>query len=149
MGVPVAPRFRIRLAEDDSPELFCYGCREWWPVSIEFWPSRTSFWRCRACEKERARLYQVRKLLDPEGRIKNVNKSRRYRAYLRGEEPELLPVNEAVAREYNAAKARRRRFETREEAKAAERAYKREWMRRDRARKREAEGRAKHERKAA
>lgn len=142
------PRFRLRITGEDA-ELYCHGCREWWPVTLEFWPSRTSFWRCRACERERSRLYQAQKSLDPEFRVKNVNKSRRYRAYLRNEAPELIPVNEAAIREYENAKARRRRYETTEERREAERAYKREWMRRDRERKREAEGRRKHERRAA
>lgn len=125
------PRFRIRLTEDDIPELYCHGCQEWWPVTIECWPSRTSFWRCRACEAERSRLYQARKRLDPEGYIQNINKSRRYRAYLRDEEPELLPAVDAEKREREAAAARWRRSEKR-------RSYNRDWMRRNRARKRAA-----------
>jgi len=69
------PRFRVRIS-DDGPELWCAGCREWWPVTLEFWPHRTSFWRCRACERERSRLYQARRMADPEQRLVNVTKGK-------------------------------------------------------------------------
>jgi hypothetical protein len=120
------PRFRLRIVDYDQAELWCNGCSEWLPVTMEFWPSRSSFWRCRACDRERTRLYELRRLADPEYRMVNVTKSKLYRARLRGENTELLEAELRERRERYAASQRRRRD-------AARRAYKREWMRRKRA----------------
>lgn len=103
------PRFRVRLSDDDEPELWCGGCNEWLPISIEFWPARDRFWHCRACEAERSRLYQAQRAFDPEHRMKNIRKSRRYRAYLMGIDPALLDIDEAVHREGLALEARAKR----------------------------------------
>lgn len=95
-----APRFRIRIEGYDEAEKFCYGCREWLPLTLEFWSSRIEFWRCRACNAERSRLREARKLLDPAGRLANVEKSRRYREYLKAHN--LESAHESLRRErYN------------------------------------------------
>lgn len=127
------PRFRLRITDDDDVELWCHGCQQWVPVSIEFWPARDRFWRCRTCEAERSRVYQARARFDPENRLKNITKSRRYRAYLRGIDPALLDVEAAIRREGLAGEARARRANESPEKKAAVRAYKAEWQRNKRA----------------
>jgi hypothetical protein len=127
------PRFRLRLTEDDDVELYCYGCQQWLPVSIAFWPARDRFWRCLTCEAERSRVYQARRRFDPEGRMKNIIKSRLYRAYLQGIDPALLDVEKAIRREELAGAARVRRADASDENKAVTRAYKADWQRRKRA----------------
>lgn len=98
------PRFRLRIATYDDPELYCHGCQDFYPVTLEFWHSKTDFSRCRGCENERKRLHQAKRLLDPEGRIKNIEKSRRYREYLKANN--LLSAQAAVMRERQNARAR-------------------------------------------
>lgn len=139
------PRFRLRIGEDETPETYCAGCREWWPVTIEYWPTRSSFHECRACANERARLYQVKRRLDPENRLKDLNKSRRYRAYLNNVEPELLSAVETERR----SKAMREQAERRTERAGLPRIRNREYMRAQRLAQREAEGRGLYERRSA
>lgn len=121
------PRMRLRINATDEAELYCYGCHEWLVVSIEFWPGRTNLWRCRACESERSRLYHARRAFDPEWREKQIAKSVRYRAYLRGLDPELV---EAEARERRETGARRRRIAAAQSnAAVGSRAYRAAWQR--------------------
>lgn len=132
------PRMRLRISDEDEAELYCYGCHEWLVVSIQFWPGKKNLWRCRACEAERARLYQARKAFDPEHRIKNITKSSRYRAYLKGIDPALFEVELAERRE---RAARRRRVALAQmKAEAGRLSYKAAWQRARRAE--EAEARA-------
>jgi hypothetical protein len=90
-------------------------------MTHEFWPA--ALWRCLACERERARLYQARRRLDPEFRLRQINKSRRYQAFLRGTKPELVEVEAREQRIDRAAAQRERRRERN-----------RKWMREYRAR---------------
>ncbi len=133
------PRMRCRIVNYDEAELYCNGCREWYPMTLEFWV-RDKMSRCRACDRERARLYEARRRLDPEHRLRDINKSRRYRAYLAGVEPELVEVNEREWREQYNAKQRERRAAVDRQATAAERkrARNRAWMAAARARQRKA-----------
>ena len=85
-------RIRIVGAGYGSAESYCYGCHEWYPVTLEFFPNRDSVSRCRACDRERSRLYAARQQFDPAWREKQIRKSAAYRAYLRGE-PALAEID--------------------------------------------------------
>lgn len=121
------PRMRLRIGATDDAELYCWGCHEWLPVSIQFWPARDKLWRCRACESDRQRLYQARKAFDPEWRQKQLTKSARYRAYILGIDPALVEAERAERRERLAAKARGDRSHA--ASVSRQRAYKAAWKR--------------------
>lgn len=80
-----------------GPELVCRWCDEWWPLTREYWcvnrDGRVRTDRCRECERERARLYQRLRLLDPEYRHENADKARKYRLYVRKTAPDLLAAH--------------------------------------------------------
>jgi len=120
----------------DDPELLCWGCHDWFPLTLEFWPSRVSFGLCRACTNERARLYQARKRMDPEHRRREVQKSKRYRAYLKGIDIGLVEVEDREQRLRRMAE--QQRYRDREVARERRREKNREWMRQYRARERAA-----------
>lgn len=106
---PFTHRRRMRIVGYDQAEAFCYGCHDWYPITLEFWPSRTHFGSCRACDRERSRLYETRRRLDPEHRLRQIQKSRDYRAYLAAHAPELVAVEKREQRfAYNAEQNRRR-----------------------------------------
>jgi hypothetical protein len=114
-------------SQDDEPQVYCYSCGEWWAITIEFWRCRTQFDRCRACDDERARLYQAQRAFDPDHRLRQVEKSRRYRAYLKGIAPELYEAyrrdieERALARQQARREAARRSGISEAEQKVKER----------------------------
>lgn len=89
---------RLRLSIVDGPELRCGHCGEWWALTPEFW-RQGNFTRCIACTNERSRLYQALRRRDPAFRAFEVDKTRRYRVWLRKAAPGLL---EAYDRERRA-----------------------------------------------
>lgn len=129
------PRVRLRITADHDAELYCWGCHEWLALTVEFWPA-PQFWRCRACESDRSRLYAARHRFDPDWRHKQLTKSRRYRAYIKGLEPAIAEAEAAERREREAA--RLRSIRTRTEAARSTREYKREWQRTYRAERKQA-----------
>lgn len=84
---------RLRLTID-GPELRCGWCGDWLPITSEFWvvTTKNRWGRCKACENERARLYQRLRQRDAEYRTKKAGYSRRYRAWLKQVAPEYLPA---------------------------------------------------------
>lgn len=91
------PRFRVRISDTDDPELYCYGCQDWLPISLEYWPFKNTFWRCRSCENDRMKLYHAMKMMDPAFRFENAMKSARYREYVR--QHDLMAAVQAEHRE--------------------------------------------------
>jgi hypothetical protein len=118
------PRVRIRIEPPDLAELYCYGCHEWLALTVEFWPA-PRFWRCLACESDRQKLYAARRAFDPEWREKQITKSVRYRAFIRGLDPAIAVAEAAERRERMAAKKRAERQEA--ETREARREYKKAW----------------------
>jgi hypothetical protein len=99
--VTAATRIRIDLL--DGPQLRCAWCGEWWPLAAEFWTLR-NFSRCAACLREKSRLEQALRRIDPEYRRHEVEKSRRYRGAIRRWHPDLLAAYDSERR------ARRRAY---------------------------------------
>jgi hypothetical protein len=116
----------LRITRDHDAELYCYGCRDWLPITAEFWPT-PRFWRCKACESDRSKLYQARRAFDPEWRAMQIRKSIRYRAYIAGLDPTIAAAEAAERRELEAARQRATRANT--EAERGTRAYKAAWQR--------------------
>ncbi len=126
----VMHRRRVRIVDYDRAELFCYGCHEFYPLTMEFWPCRSSFSRCRACDRERSRLFEARRRFNPEYRAQQIVKSRNYRAYLRREYPELLDVEKRERRlTINLEQTARRQKLSAKESKRLRAARDRRWAR--------------------
>lgn len=89
---------RLRLSLIDGPELRCAHCGEWWAITPEFW-ANNNFSRCRACSNERAAMYQALRRRDPAFRSFEIDKTRRYREWVRKAAPGYL---EAYDRERRA-----------------------------------------------
>lgn len=123
-------RKRIRIVEFDKAELYCYGCHEWYALTAEFWVP-THLDRCRACGNERSKLHQALRRHDPAFRLMEINKGRRYRAYIARTEPVLL---EAYDRERRLTKNVAQKVRREAERANAKRTRNREWMRQKRAR---------------
>lgn len=96
------PQFRLRLSLIDGPELRCAHCGEWWAITPEFW-APNQWDRCRACSRERARLYEALRRRDPAFRAAGVERNRRYRKWVREHAPGYLEAYDrerrAIARE--------------------------------------------------
>jgi uncharacterized protein (DUF983 family) len=93
---------RLRADLIDGPTLRCAHCGEWWPITSEFW--RLNAWdRCTACTRERSRLYQALRRRDPAFRVLQVQKTRRYRAFVAREFPGLLAAYDRERRAVNRA----------------------------------------------
>ena len=75
----------------DGLEMLCPWCSEWLPVVPEFW-DMVRWYRCNACTAERSRLYQAMRRLDPEYRLHEVEKTRRYRNEIKRAYPDLIPA---------------------------------------------------------
>lgn len=98
-------QFRLRLTPGSEPELRCLHCGEWWAISTEFW--RLNKWHmCKACENERARLYQQLRSRDKEYRTQKAEYSRRYRKWLSETCPEYLPAYDRERRARGRERAR-------------------------------------------
>lgn len=111
----MTPPFRLRVRLGEEPELRCPYCGDWWPITSECW--RLNDWdKCLACSRERSRLYQQLRLRDPFYKAKNVDKSRRYRAWLRKTCPQYLPAYERERRAQRREYARKRREALKEKA---------------------------------
>ena len=100
---------------------------------MEFWTHRNSFVTCRACDRERSRLYAVRRSFDPAYREKQILKSDRYRTFLRGVHPDLIEVEARLRRQRINERQNINRAKDDEEKAARKRAYNRAWMRQYRA----------------
>lgn len=110
---------RFRWSRIDGAELRCLHCDEWWSVGddiAEFWV--IGKWsECRACVRERGRVYQAMRSLDPAFVEKRRLRVRRYKAEFHRTYPEL-------AREYDRVMARNKRARARERSQAARDAMK-------------------------
>lgn len=93
-------RLRLRFSQLDGFELRCPHCAEWFPLDAEFW--RMNRWdRCIACFREAARLAAARRREDPAFRSAEAERSRRNRAWMKANAPELVT---ALERERKARK---------------------------------------------
>ncbi|MGV0985075.1 MAG: hypothetical protein ACOYB2_11000 [Limnohabitans sp.] len=103
---------RLRCNLIDGPELRCPQCADWLPITAEFW--RLNKWEaCVACGRERARLYAKIRQRNAEYRAGAVERSRRYRAWLKRVCPEYLPAYERER------KAHRRQYQRDRRARIA------------------------------
>jgi len=97
--------FRLRLPLGEEPELRCPHCGEWWAISTEFWEPN-EWHMCRACKRERAKLYQRLRQRDKDYAKAKADASRRYRVWLARTCPQYLPAYERERKARNREKAR-------------------------------------------
>jgi hypothetical protein len=100
---------RLRYHLIDGPELRCPHCGDWLPLTMEFWEAQRNEWHmCRACKRERARLYALLRSRDAEYRTKRADYARRYRAWLQKTAPEYVAAYERERKQQNRVAQRKR-----------------------------------------
>lgn len=108
---------RLRYDLTDGPELRCPHCGDWLPLTMEFWEAQRNEWHmCRACKRERSRLYALLRGRDAEYRTKRADYARRYRAWLKATAPEYLPAYDRERRLRQRLEQRKRQAAKREAA---------------------------------
>jgi hypothetical protein len=97
---------RLRYSVTDGPELRCAHCGEWWAITPEFWPVR-NWSQCRACIRERNRLYQEIRRRDPAFREAEGRRAKRYRLWVSRTHPQYLSAYDRERLEREREYARR------------------------------------------
>lgn len=93
---------RFLRMDGDDPQMLCRYCDDWWPVTPEFWligrDGHVRADRCRVCERERSRLYQTLRRMDPAFVASERNRQKRYREWLKKNHPDLVGAYDAHKR---------------------------------------------------
>lgn len=106
----IGPKYAaLRWSPIDGPELRCAHCGEWWsigPDCREYW--KAGRWTtCLACIRETQRLATAKRRADDETyRQRGVERTRRYRRWMKRHHPDLVA---ALDREYRATQRERQR----------------------------------------
>jgi hypothetical protein len=110
-------QLRLRYSMTDGPELRCPHCGDWLPITVEFWEVHRNEWHmCRACKRERSRLYALLRGRDAEYRTARADYSRRYRAWLKATAPGYLEAYDRERRKRNREAQRGRDARSKENA---------------------------------
>lgn len=102
---------QIRWSPVDGPELRCRVCGEWWsigPDAMTYW-RRGRFSECIACLRERQRVAEAMRALDPEYRRKRAERTRRYKAEFRRAYPDLATAYAREMKRRERERARQRK----------------------------------------
>ena len=79
MSQPISGREREVRYREDSFELRCHMCDDWWPITTEFWQPKNGMQRCRACWREYHRIHEAnRNALEATRLVKNYKGRVRY-----------------------------------------------------------------------
>lgn len=108
MSGVTGPKFRLRWSQLDGAEMRCQHCGEWWSIDPEFWV--VGKWaECRVCLREKGRLYQALRRLDPEYAEAGRTRVRRYKNQMRRLYPDLLRAYEREVQARRRERLRERR----------------------------------------
>jgi hypothetical protein len=96
----------VRHSRENGFEMWCFRCREWWPLDIEFWYPALGLNRCRACIAEAARESRDGRAPSPDQVAATKAYQAAYRRYARREKHAYAEAYRKTHRAELAAKSR-------------------------------------------